>query len=99
MYSRPAISLVTSIPYDTEFKEWKDVEKIFLGILSFLKLDGSESLCIRMYKVKYELCNRKLKLKGGVATGRISLEYKSIEDAYSHKNMYVKNLSFRFVQY
>lgn len=47
------------------------------------------------YKVKYEICNRKLKLKGGVATGRISLEYKSFEDAQNHKNMFNGEWMFR----
>lgn len=48
MYSRAAISLVTAIDFDYQFKEWNDIEKIFRGILSFLKIDGSEKLCVRM---------------------------------------------------
>lgn len=46
---------VAYVPYDVRFTCFDDIENIFPGFLEFTKIDASQPIVVRMYKVTISL--------------------------------------------
>ena len=99
-YARHAISIVARVPFDHRLTHFGDIERIFPGFGSFTGIESWQSINVRLYKVKYEVCKQVLTLPCGMsALGRISLEYPSVDDARASRNVFHGEWTWRITDH